>query len=124
MLFLSGTRDEFASASHLKKVCAPLPNATLTWIEGANHAFKAGKINTQEILVAETKDCISNNSRGCFEEKTIRERVWNQQNNFTANVRKCWFGLCWWTYIEKAGLKILVSGEPECKSLVFETLCS
>ena len=62
MLFLSGTRDEFASANHLKKVCAALPNATLTWIEGANHAFKAGKINTLEILVAETKDWISNNS--------------------------------------------------------------
>jgi predicted alpha/beta-hydrolase family hydrolase len=59
MLFLSGTRDEFASLKLLEKVCKGLPNATLMKIEGANHAFKAGKVNTMEILVQLTKKWIS-----------------------------------------------------------------
>jgi len=59
MLFLSGTRDEFASLKLLEKVCKGLPNATLSKIEGANHAFKAGKVNTMEILVDLTKNWIS-----------------------------------------------------------------
>jgi len=59
MLFLSGTRDEFASLKLLEKVCKGLPNATLMKIEGANHAFKAGKVNTMEILVDLTKKWIS-----------------------------------------------------------------
>lgn len=59
MLFLSGTRDEFASLKLLEKVCKGLPNATLMKIEGANHAFKAGKINTMEILVDLTKKWIN-----------------------------------------------------------------
>jgi predicted alpha/beta-hydrolase family hydrolase len=58
MLFLSGTRDEFASLKLLEKVCSALPGATLLKIEGANHAFKAGKVNTMEILVRSTKDWI------------------------------------------------------------------
>ncbi|HEY1871697.1 MAG TPA: alpha/beta family hydrolase [Chitinophagaceae bacterium] len=47
MLFLQGSRDELASFELIKKVCASLRLATLVKIEGANHAFKAGK---QEIL--------------------------------------------------------------------------
>lgn len=59
MLFLSGTRDEFASLHLLEKLCSSLSNATLIKIEGANHAFKAGKVNTMELLVNFTKDWIS-----------------------------------------------------------------
>jgi len=58
MLFLSGTRDEFASLKLLEKVCSALPGATLIKIEGANHGFKAGKLNTMEILVSATKEWI------------------------------------------------------------------
>ena len=58
MLFLSGTRDEFASMNLLKKVCSSLSNATLKTIEGANHGFKAGKVNTTELLASFTKDWI------------------------------------------------------------------
>ena len=39
----------------LKKVTGSLKSAKLVKIEGANHSFKAGKINTMEILVNETK---------------------------------------------------------------------
>lgn len=59
MLFLSGTRDEFASLDLLEKVCSSLTNATLMKIEGANHGFKAGKLNTMEALVNFTKDWIT-----------------------------------------------------------------
>ena len=55
MLFLQGSRDEFAEWNLIKKVCASLKNTKLVRIEGANHAFKAGKLNTMEILVTETK---------------------------------------------------------------------
>jgi uncharacterized protein len=47
MLFLQGTRDELASYDLIEKVCASLRSATLIKVEGANHAFKAGK---QEII--------------------------------------------------------------------------
>ena len=43
MLFLQGTRDELASYDLIEQVCASLRSATLVKIEGANHAFKAGK---------------------------------------------------------------------------------
>ena len=43
MLFIQGTRDELASYDLMVKVCASLDLATLVTIEGANHAFKAGK---------------------------------------------------------------------------------
>ena len=54
MLFLQGSRDEFAEWKLIKKVTSSLPKAQLVEIKGANHGFKAGKINTMEILVAET----------------------------------------------------------------------
>lgn len=47
MLFLQGTRDELAKLDLIEAVCNSLRTATLVKIEGANHAFKAGK---QEIL--------------------------------------------------------------------------
>jgi predicted alpha/beta-hydrolase family hydrolase len=50
MLFLQGTRDELASYDLIVKVCASLPLATLTTIEGANHAFKAGKKDLMPVL--------------------------------------------------------------------------
>ena len=59
MLFLQGTRDEFATLTLIENVCASLPLATLTKIEGANHAFKAGKQNILPTLAALTKDWVS-----------------------------------------------------------------
>lgn len=59
MLFLSGTRDEFATLHLLQQVCSSLPLATLKKIEGANHSFKAGKINTMEMLVDFTNEWIT-----------------------------------------------------------------
>ena len=58
MLFLQGTRDELASYALIEKVCASLPLATLKTIEGANHAFKAGKQNVMPILADATRSWI------------------------------------------------------------------
>lgn len=55
MLFLQGTRDELASWDLIKSVCSKLKTATLVKIEGANHAFKAGKLDVISLLVKETK---------------------------------------------------------------------
>lgn len=45
MLFIQGTRDELAEWSLVESVTNSLPQATLRKIEGADHAFKAGKQN-------------------------------------------------------------------------------
>jgi predicted alpha/beta-hydrolase family hydrolase len=58
MLFLQGSRDEFAEFDLIKKVTASLKKVKLVRIEGANHSYKAGKLNTMEILVNETKKWI------------------------------------------------------------------
>ena len=58
MLFLQGTRDELASYHLIEKVCASLALATLTTIEGANHAFKAGKQDIIPILTDATRSWI------------------------------------------------------------------
>ncbi len=58
MLFLSGTRDEFATRGLIQDVCSSLKNAALIEIEGANHGFKAGKQNTTEMLANFTKDWV------------------------------------------------------------------
>lgn len=58
LLFLSGTRDEFATLHLLEEVCSSLPAATLIKIEGANHGFKAGKLDTMEMLVNFTNEWI------------------------------------------------------------------
>lgn len=50
MLFLQGTRDALARLDLIELVCSSLPKAILIKIEGADHSFKAGKINTTEIL--------------------------------------------------------------------------
>lgn len=54
MLFLQGTRDELATWKLIEKVCKALPLAKLIKIEGANHAFKAGKQNILQLLADET----------------------------------------------------------------------
>jgi predicted alpha/beta-hydrolase family hydrolase len=44
LLFLQGTRDEFAHRPLLTQVCEQLgPRATLQWIEGGDHSFKVAK---------------------------------------------------------------------------------
>jgi predicted alpha/beta-hydrolase family hydrolase len=58
MLFLQGTKDELATWELIEKVCSSLPLATLVKIEGANHAFKAGKQDIMQRLTNETKDWI------------------------------------------------------------------
>jgi len=58
MLFLQGTKDELATWSLIESVCSSLSLATLVKIEGANHAFKAGKQNVMQLLTNETKDWI------------------------------------------------------------------
>ena len=58
MLFLQGTRDELATLSLIESVCSSLPLATLIKIEGANHAFKAGKQDIIPMLAAHTKDWV------------------------------------------------------------------
>jgi len=50
MLFLQGTRDALAQWDLIEAVASSLPKATLIKIEGADHSFKAGKINTTELL--------------------------------------------------------------------------
>jgi len=58
MLFLQGSRDEFATWNLIESVCSSLPLAKLVKIEGANHAFKADKQNIIQLLANETKDWI------------------------------------------------------------------
>ena len=52
MLFVSGTRDSFASGDLLDKTVASLPTATLHRIEGADHGLKV-KGRTQPEVIAE-----------------------------------------------------------------------
>ena len=58
MLFLQGSRDELATYELIMKVCASIPLATLVKIEGANHAFKAGKLDVMAILTDATSSWI------------------------------------------------------------------
>ena len=59
MLFLQGTRDALATPDLVALVCSKLKNATLIKIDGADHSFKAGKINTMEILTKATNDWVA-----------------------------------------------------------------
>jgi len=61
MLFLSGSRDEFAEWKLISKVCSKLPLAELIKIEGANHGFKAGKRDVIKELAALTNEWIEKN---------------------------------------------------------------
>lgn len=58
MLFLSGSRDEFATWKLLSKVCSALTLAELIKIEGANHSFKAGKRDVISELAVLSSDWI------------------------------------------------------------------
>jgi len=59
MLFLSGTRDEFARLDLLQKVIKKLKTATLVKIENANHGFKApGKMDVISFLADEAVNWI------------------------------------------------------------------
>jgi predicted alpha/beta-hydrolase family hydrolase len=58
MLFLQGTRDELANWTLIEPLCASLKSATLIKVEGANHAFKAGKQNIMQLLADTTHEWI------------------------------------------------------------------
>ena len=58
MLFLQGSRDEFATWKLIAKVCSTLPLAALIKIEGANHGFKAGKQDIMKQLAVLTNEWI------------------------------------------------------------------
>ena len=58
MLFLQGTKDELATWDLIESVCSSLKLAELIKIEGANHAFKAGKQDILQLLATTTKDWI------------------------------------------------------------------
>jgi hypothetical protein len=58
MLFLQGSRDELATWNLIESVCSSLPAAKLIKIEGANHAFKAGKQDIIQLLSKTTRDWI------------------------------------------------------------------
>jgi predicted alpha/beta-hydrolase family hydrolase len=58
MLFLQGSRDEFATWKLIEKVTSSLPLAELIKIEGANHGFKAGKQDIIKLLTTITADWV------------------------------------------------------------------
>ena len=58
MLFLQGSKDEFATWKLITKVCEALSLAELVKVEGANHGFKAGKKDFIKELAELTNDWI------------------------------------------------------------------
>ena len=62
MLFLQGSKDEFATPKLIASVTSSLPLAELIKIEGANHGFKAGKQDNIKLLSTITKDWIEKRS--------------------------------------------------------------
>ncbi|MEP6616717.1 MAG: alpha/beta family hydrolase [Ginsengibacter sp.] len=60
MLFLQGTKDELAKLHLVENLCSSLKQATLIKIEGANHAFKAGKQNIIQVLSDATEKWVKN----------------------------------------------------------------
>ncbi len=58
LLFLQGSKDEFATWKLITKVCSKLSLAELLKIEGANHGFKAGKKDFIKLLAEQTNDWI------------------------------------------------------------------
>lgn len=58
MLFLQGSRDALATWELIEPLCATLKKATLIKIDNADHSFKAGKVNTMEILTQATESWI------------------------------------------------------------------
>ena len=62
MLFLQGTRDEFAKRELITEVCEQLgPKATLQWIDEGDHSFKDPKRagRTPEQVMAALADRIA-----------------------------------------------------------------
>ncbi len=59
MLFLQGTRDELAQWDLIGSLTNSLSHATLQKLEGADHAFKAGKKNLIPDLAQFTKEWIA-----------------------------------------------------------------
>ena len=59
MLFLQGTKDQLATWELIESVCSKLKTATLVKIEGADHAFKAGKKEIIPLLATETMGWIA-----------------------------------------------------------------
>jgi predicted alpha/beta-hydrolase family hydrolase len=55
-LFLQGTRDELADWDLIYSVCSSLRRTRLVKIEGADHAFKAGKTDVIAVLANATRD--------------------------------------------------------------------
>lgn len=51
MLFIQGSKDEFATGELITKVCNSLPLAELIKIDGADHGFKAGKKDIMSKLI-------------------------------------------------------------------------
>ena len=58
MLFFQGTKDELATWKLIEATCSSLPLATLVKIDGANHAFKAGKQDILQLLAESSRDWI------------------------------------------------------------------
>ncbi|MEO8765609.1 MAG: alpha/beta family hydrolase [Ginsengibacter sp.] len=58
MLFLQGTRDEFATLNLIENVCSSLTKATLIKIEGANHGFTSRKQDVIPMLADFTKSWV------------------------------------------------------------------
>ncbi|MEX2231836.1 MAG: alpha/beta family hydrolase [Cyclobacteriaceae bacterium] len=56
MLFLQGTRDALADVTLMEKVHSSLPSATLIKFEGADHSFKAGKLDLIPALAEAIKE--------------------------------------------------------------------
>jgi predicted alpha/beta-hydrolase family hydrolase len=53
MLFISGTKDNFAERPLLEKVVRKIgDNATLVWIEGGDHSLKRGRADGESLGVA------------------------------------------------------------------------
>ncbi len=51
MLFLSGTRDRLAESDLLESVCNKIPQATLHWLDTADHGYRALKRRESEETV-------------------------------------------------------------------------
>jgi len=58
MLFIQGSKDEFATGKLIESVTSKLPLAELIKIEKANHGFKAGKEDNIKLLATITKNWI------------------------------------------------------------------
>ena len=56
MLFLQGTKDELAVQELIEQVSSSLEKATLIKLEGADHAFKAGKQDLIPVLAKHAVD--------------------------------------------------------------------